>query len=159
MSSTDLLLDLIPTGREVPVGKAKVKIFPVPLSFIGKMLVRFPELRAAINSGEAGWAQVLLAVPDAIPIFIAAGLGEPENKLIEERAGRIAPLDQLDLITEIIAETKGGDDIGPFRERIRRLALTLGFPPAAVESLMRTWQQQASSDEAAAEAAEQKDAA
>lgn len=133
--ATNPLLDILSAGREVPVGRGKVTVVDVPLSFIGKMLARFPDLRAQIAGGNATFASALMMFPDALPMFLAAGIGKAGDPETEDIMGRLGSKAQLALLNEIIIETKGGETAGPLIDRIKALVATLGINPAVVDRL------------------------
>lgn len=127
------LLDILPAGREVAVGRGKVPVFDVPLSFFGKMLARFPELRAQIDAGTATFASALMTIPDALPMFLAAGIGKAGDAEAEEIMGRLGSKDQLYLLNEILIETKGADTERPLIDRVKAVAKTLGLSPVVID--------------------------
>lgn len=135
MASTPLL-DLLPIGREVSIGRGKVSVVGVPLSYLGKILGRFPELRKQITDGTAGLAAAFMAVPESVPMFLAAGIGKPGDAEAEDIMGRLAPLDQLTLFNEVLIETKGGEDGGPLAAKLKAVVKTLGFNPAIIDRLV-----------------------
>lgn len=133
--ATNPLLDLLPVGREVPIGRGKVSVVGVPLSFFGKIIGRFPELRKQIVDGTAGVAAAFLAVPEAVPMFLAAGIGKAGDVEAEDIMGRLPAIDQLTLLNEVIIETKGGDDGGPLAEKLKVVAKTLGIDPLIIDRI------------------------
>lgn len=130
------LLDILPAGREVAVGRGKLPVFDVPLSFFGKLLARFPELRSQINAGTATFASALISLPDALPMFLAAGIGKAGDAEAEDVMGRLGSKDQLHLLNEILIETKGADTDRPLIERVKAVAKTLGLNPVAIDRLI-----------------------
>jgi hypothetical protein len=136
VAQSNPLLDLLPVGRELTIGRGKVQVVGIPLSFFGKILGRFPDLRKQIVDGTAGMAAAFLAVPDAIPMFLAAGIGKPGDAEAEDVMGRITAIDQLTLLNEIIVETKGGES-GPLAEKLKAVAISIGFDPAVLDSVMQ----------------------
>lgn len=142
-SVSNPLLEILPIGREVPIGRGRVRVQGVPLSFIGKMIGRFPALRDQIADGTIGFAAVLLAVPDAIPMFLAAGVGKAGDADAEDIFGQLPMIDQLALINEIIKETMG-DEKRPLVDVVKAIVVTLGLDPARFEAFMQSLRQAAS---------------
>lgn len=130
------LLDLLPAGREVAIGRGKVKVVDLPLSFIGKMLSRFPELRTQIAEGKATFASALMMLPEALPMFLAAGIDKAGDAEAEAIMGRLGSKDQLALLNEILIETKGSDTGSPLIERVKAVAGTLGLNPAFIDKFL-----------------------
>lgn len=129
------LLDILPSGREVAVGRGKVNVVGVSLSYIGVIINRMPQLRERIDAGTASFAQALTAVPEAIPMFLAAGVGKPRDAEAEDVMGRLPTVDQLFLLNEVLIETKGGED-RPLATVVKAVAKTLGINPAVVDRLL-----------------------
>jgi hypothetical protein len=133
--SSNLLLDILPTGREVAVGRGKVNVVGVSLSYIGVIINRLPQLRERIDAGTASFAQALTAVPEAVPMFLAAGVGKAGDAEAEGILGQLPMFDQIALLNEVLIETKGGEN-RPLATVVKAVAKTLGINPDAVDHLL-----------------------
>ena len=124
------LLDILPGGKLVPIGKGEVEVVGISLADIGALLRRFPDLISQFQPGVSPVA-LIESVPAAIPVLLASGLGELGNDKIEKKLARMSASDQLTLLDAVIEQTIGGDLV-PFVEKIVRIAAALGFDLAPI---------------------------
>lgn len=120
------ILDIVPTGREVPISDTKmVTVYGLSIQDIAKLVGKYPELKGLIGSrkGFQLTPEFLLdAAPKAVAHAIVLGLGlsdddeEAEDNLAAA-AGMPAGV-QVPLVWAIIEETIGGSFDGPFVQKL-----------------------------------------
>lgn len=116
------LLDISPVTKEVPIdGDVSVEVQGLTLAGLAAILHTSKDLRDMFQ-GKADFSveSIFNAGPDLVARFIAAGVGQAENKAYVDRAKSLGVGMQTDLLVGIMDLTfpKG---VGPFVEALTRL--------------------------------------
>lgn len=109
------LADIATATDTVPVAGVNVTVFGVSARGIAVLLQRFPLVRQVLSGKTADLTaeKIVELIPDAIPVLIAAGTGNPGNAEEEARADKLGVEDQWNLLQKIFALTMPGG-VGPF---------------------------------------------
>ena len=114
------ILDIGPISDTVPVGDQQLTVYGISALGIFTVLQSYPEIKDWF-ANQAGHkvdpTKLVSEMPGAVSAIIAAGCGEPGNKVAEENAARLSVEMQLDIIEKIGGLTfKNG--FGPFAQRV-----------------------------------------
>jgi hypothetical protein len=114
-------------GEEIAVGGTKLHVFGIGIDGLNLIAHRFPEFVDMIIEQRVDLPLIVRDFPKASIVALAAGIGEPGNEECETKLGRLPLVDQIVLLEAIIRQTVGGDDAGPFVERLKRLFARMGL--------------------------------
>lgn len=120
-------LDLLPGGEKVAVPGGEVDAVGVSIEGLGALVLRFPEVVDQLFAGKINAASLVVTVPKAVAVFIAAGMGCMGDEKAEQWAARLPLWAQVDLCAAIIRQTMGSDDSGPFVDRLMKMAKLVGL--------------------------------
>jgi hypothetical protein len=105
-------------------------VYGIGIDGLNLIAHRFPEFIDMIIDQRVDLPLIVRDFPKACAVVLAAGIGEPGNEECEKVMGRRPLVDQIVLLEAIIRQTVGGDDAGPFVERVKRLFKRLGLGAA-----------------------------
>jgi hypothetical protein len=130
-------LDLLPGGEKVAIPGGEVEILGVSIGGIGFIARQFPDVveHLLTSGGKLDGIGLVAQIPRAIPLLIAAGMGEEENATVVKWASRQPIHVQVDLVSAVIRRTMGADDYRPLVEKVKGLLKLAG-----AEELMQSWQ-------------------
>lgn len=130
-------LDLLPGGEKVAIPGGEVEILGVSIGGIGFIARQFPEVvdHLLTSGGKLDGVGMVAMIPKAIPLLIAAGMGEHDNDAVVKWASRQPVHVQVDLVSAVIRRTMGADDYRPLAEKLKGLLKLAGM-----EELMQSWQ-------------------
>lgn len=121
------LLDVARSTRFVSVGEVRVDVPGVSAKGLAVLFSRFPVFRELFAGREPDLTPdaIVSLAPDVVAAVIAAGTGSPGLYEAEEAAASLSLADQLALVEAILDATIPGG-VGPFVERLTRLAASVG---------------------------------
>lgn len=135
-------LDLLPGGEKVAVPGGEVDAVGVSIEGLGVLVLRFPEVVDQLFAGNINAASIVVTVPKAVAVLIAAGIGNMGDEKAEQWASRLPLWAQVDLCAAIIRQTMGAEDKGPFVDKVMQLARLIGLE-ARLKNLQEELQQPA----------------
>ena len=124
------LADIAGTGETVDIRGLKFEVRGIGAADIATMLAKFPALRAAWTNRPTTAEDWFKAVPELVPMLIAAGCGKINDDAEIEAASRLSIEDQASLLAPIWKLTMPSG-LGPF---VNRLTALFGPIPAAAVS-------------------------
>lgn len=127
------LLDIAPLTETVEVRGQKIEVGELSGSAIVRLIARFPELRTLMTGRAIEPGRLLEIGGDALDAVIAAACGYSGDADAEKAAGRLGAETQAEIL-EVTLRLSMPNGVGPFAERLHKLAGSLGGdgqPPKA----------------------------
>jgi hypothetical protein len=117
------LLDIGELSETVMVSGKPLSVSGISAEGVLYLLQKFPELKAMISGRAADVApdQLMATAPAAIAAIIAAGLGQPGDERVEERARKLGIAVQLEILQAVVRMTFP-DGLDPFVEKLRQMS-------------------------------------
>lgn len=108
------MVDIVELEYSVEIRGKNYETPGLKLRALGKLLVRFPEVRKQIETGKFDLEALLELSDEAIAAVIAAGLGKIGDKKTESWAARLSLGEQAELLFSVYNATVGPKGVGPF---------------------------------------------
>lgn len=117
------LADILPATAQVEIRGQSLEVCGVSLKLLAKLFGSAPAIRLAVTGrAKEISAEDIIAVPDFIPMLIAAGLGkEGDEETIRLAEKVLNPEEQVNLVTKIWELTLPGGVV-PFVQSLAALA-------------------------------------
>lgn len=128
------MVDIVELDYAVEIRGQRLETPGLKLRAIGKLLVRFPEIRKQIETGKFDPEALLELSDDAIAAVIAAGLGKVGDEETEAWAGKLSLGEQAELLFSIYNATVGPKGFGPFVQLLAAVGMVNGGAPSATAS-------------------------
>lgn len=144
-------VDIFELDYAVEVRGKRYEIPGLKFKAIGKLIVRFPEIRKQIEMRALDVPALLDLADDALAAVIAGGLGKVGDKTTEKWAASLSLGEQSELIHSIYKATVGPKGVRPFVLLMEEVGL--GSPSDTASDTTSPSQPSPSSNEAGQKAA------